>query len=34
VSVTGAKRYDLKEAMALIKKEMTDIPLTFDNFRD
>ena len=34
VRVTGAKRDDLQAAMALIKKEMTDIPLTFDNFRD
>jgi len=34
VRVTGAKRDDLQAAMALIRKEMTDIPLTFDNFRD
>ena len=34
VRVTGAKRDDLQAAMALIKKEMTDLPLTFDNFRD
>ena len=32
--VTGAKRDDLQAAMALIKKEMTDMPLSFDNFRD
>ena len=34
VRITGAKRDDLQAAMALIKKEMTDLPLTFDNFRD
>ena len=34
VRVTGAKRDDLQAAMALIKKEMTEVPLTFDNFRD
>ena len=32
--VTGAKRDDLQAAMALIRKEITDIPLSFDNFRD
>ena len=34
VRVTGAKRDDLQAAMALIRKDMTDLPLTFDNFRD
>ena len=34
VRVTGAKRDDLQEAMALIKKELTDLPLSFNNFRD
>ncbi|WP_296510637.1 YajQ family cyclic di-GMP-binding protein [Rhodoferax sp.] len=34
VRITGAKRDDLQAAMALIRKEVTDIPLTFDNFRD
>jgi len=34
VRVTGAKRDDLQAAMALIKKEMPDLPLSFDNFRD
>ncbi len=34
VRVTGAKRDDLQAAMALIKKDITDVPLTFDNFRD
>ncbi len=32
--VTGAKRDDLQAAMALMRKEITDIPLSFDNFRD
>ena len=32
--VTGAKRDDLQAAMALIRKEMADLPLSFDNFRD
>ncbi len=34
VRVTGAKRDDLQAAMALIRKEMTDLPLSFNNFRD
>ena len=34
VRVTGAKRDDLQAAMALIRKDMIDLPLTFDNFRD
>ena len=34
VRVTGAKRDDLQAAMAVIRKEMTDLPLSFDNFRD
>ena len=34
VRVTGAKRDDLRAAMALIRKEVADLPLTFDNFRD
>ncbi|ABD70408.1 protein of unknown function DUF520 [Rhodoferax ferrireducens T118] len=32
--VTGAKRDDLQAAMALIKKDITEVPLSFDNFRD
>lgn len=32
--VSGAKRDELQAAIALIKKEVTDIPLSFDNFRD
>lgn len=34
VRVTGAKRDDLQSAMALIRKEVTDAPLSFTNFRD
>ena len=34
VRVTGAKRDDLQAAMALIRKEMPDLPLSFNNFRD
>jgi uncharacterized protein YajQ (UPF0234 family) len=34
VRVTGAKRDDLQAAIALIKKEMTSLPLSFNNFRD
>ena len=32
--VSGTKRDDLQAAMALMRKEITDIPLSFDNFRD
>ena len=34
VRVTGAKRDDLQAAMAIIRKEVTDLPLSFNNFRD
>ncbi|MDH5204636.1 MAG: YajQ family cyclic di-GMP-binding protein [Hylemonella sp.] len=34
VRVTGAKRDDLQAVMALLRKEVTDVPLSFDNFRD
>jgi hypothetical protein len=34
VRVTGAKRDDLQAAMALIRKDVADIPLSFNNFRD
>ena len=34
VRVQGAKRDDLQAAMALMKKEIADAPLSFDNFRD
>ena len=34
VRVTGAKRDDLQAAMALIRSEIKDLPLSFDNFRD
>ncbi len=34
VRITGAKRDDLQAAMALLRKEVTDVPLDFNNFRD
>jgi uncharacterized protein YajQ (UPF0234 family) len=34
IRVTGAKRDDLQAAMALIRKDVPDLPLSFDNFRD
>lgn len=34
VRVTGAKRDDLQAAMVVIKKEVPDLPLSFNNFRD
>ena len=34
VRVSGAKRDDLQAAMALIRKDIADLPLSFDNFRD
>ena len=34
VRCTGAKRDDLQAAMALLRKEVADVPLAFNNFRD
>ena len=34
VRVTGAKRDDLQAAMALLRKDIQDLPLAFNNFRD
>lgn len=34
VRVTGAKRDDLQQAIALLKKEIDEVPLGFENFRD
>ena len=34
VRVTGAKRDDLQAAMAVIRKDVADLPLSFNNFRD
>ncbi|HCE08635.1 MAG TPA: YajQ family cyclic di-GMP-binding protein [Oxalobacteraceae bacterium] len=34
VRITGAKRDDLQGAMALLRKEVADLPLEFNNFRD
>ncbi|MCK0511262.1 MULTISPECIES: YajQ family cyclic di-GMP-binding protein [Aromatoleum] len=34
IRVSGAKRDILQEAIALVKKDITDFPLQFGNFRD
>ena len=34
VRINGAKRDDLQGAIALLKREVTELPLSFDNFRD
>ena len=34
VRVNGTKRDDLQTAIALLRKEVTDLPLSFNNFRD
>ena len=34
VRVSGAKRDDLQQAIALVKKAITDYPLQYQNFRD
>ena len=34
VRIQGNKRDDLQAAMALLRKEIDDVPLSFDNFRD
>ncbi len=34
VRVTGAKRDDLQATMAMLKREVKDLPLEFNNFRD
>ncbi len=34
VRVSGARRDDLQAAMALLRKELADLPLSFNNFRD
>ncbi len=34
VRVTGNKRDDLQSAIALLKKDVTDVPLNYENFRD
>ena len=34
VRVTGAKRDVLQETIALLKKQVTDFPLQYDNFRE
>jgi cyclic-di-GMP-binding protein len=34
VRISGAKKDDLQAAMAMIRKELPELPLTFGNFRD
>lgn len=34
VRVSGTKRDDLQAAMALIRKDISEMPLSFNNFRD
>ncbi len=34
VRITGKNRDDLQQAIAMLKKEVSDVPLTYDNFRD
>jgi uncharacterized protein YajQ (UPF0234 family) len=34
VRVTGAKRDMLQETIALLRRDVTEVPLTFENFRD
>jgi uncharacterized protein YajQ (UPF0234 family) len=34
VRIVGAKRDDLQAAIAMLRKEVTDLPLEFNNFRD
>lgn len=34
VRISGGKRDDLQSAIALLKKEIDDVPLSFTNFRD
>ena len=34
VRITGGKRDDLQAAIALLRKEVQDLPLEFNNFRD
>jgi uncharacterized protein YajQ (UPF0234 family) len=34
VRVSGTKRDDLQAAIALVRKDVTEVPLSFENFRD
>jgi hypothetical protein len=34
VRISGAKRDDLQAAIALVRREITDLPLSYTNFRD
>ncbi len=34
VRISGTKRDDLQSVIALLRREITEVPLKFDNFRD
>lgn len=34
VRISGAKKDDLQQTMAMLRKEVSDLPLEFNNFRD
>ena len=34
VRVSGAKKDELQQVITLVKKNVTDVPLQFNNFRD
>ena len=34
VRVSGSKRDELQAAIALLRKDVTDLPLSFTNFRE
>ena len=34
IRVSGKKRDDLQEAMAILREKVKDLPLAFNNFRD
>jgi len=34
VRISGGKKDDLQSAMALLRRDVTDLPLSYKNFRD
>ena len=34
VRITGAKKDELQAAMAMLRKDVAEVPLSFNNFRD
>jgi uncharacterized protein YajQ (UPF0234 family) len=34
VRISGTKRDDLQNVIAMLRREITDLPLSFDNFRE